>query len=198
VDTNYNTLVKMLRLLEDIVWENMIRILTLSVPVYLALKILQSAHGEMVVAPSKYNPVFLKTTIIDMDQILKDSNLLNTCRSLSLERGSGINVCLDEYIKLSQHRSIDACGIFAYYINHPVGWLLYSYECDYIYFKAEKCEAVSHIYVHPDWRRLGIGTKLIHTASRMADPDTLRVYDYNAPLFFQPLMGRINNILPVV
>ena len=145
----------------------------------------------------EFNPIFLKINIIDMDDILRNPHLMSTCRALSKGDNHGMHICLEGYTKLLKERSVDACGIFAHYLDIPIGWLMFSYERDYVMFQSSENEAVCQLYVHHDWRRLGIGTRLIHLASRMANPDTLRVYEHNEYDFFRPLIRKIENLAPV-
>jgi GNAT superfamily N-acetyltransferase len=144
-----------------------------------------------------FNPAFLKITIIDMDDILRNQHLMTMCRTLSLGGNSGMNACLGAYSKLIETRSVDSCGIFAYYLDIPVGWCMYTYEDDQFCFRPKEGEAVSHIYVHEQWRRLGIGGRLIQVAQKMAMPDVLRVYEHNNYSFFRPLIQKMNNLAAV-
>lgn len=141
-----------------------------------------------------FNPAFLKIVLIDMDDILRNQHLVTMCRTLSLGGTSGMNICLNEYADLLKTRSVDACGIFAHYLDIPVGWCLYTYEDDYFCFRPEEGEVASHIYVHEQWRRLGIGTRLIQLATKMAEPDALRVYAHNNYDFFRPLIEKTDNM----
>lgn len=144
-----------------------------------------------------FNPIYLKINIIDMDDILRNPHLVTMCRALSLGGSSGMNKCLDGYMKLLKKRSVDACGIFAHYLDISVGWCMYTYEDDHVYFKPKEGETASHVYVHEQWRRLGIGTRLIQVAARMAAPDVLRVYEHNNYGFFRPMIQRTNNLAAV-
>jgi len=144
-----------------------------------------------------FNPSFLKINIIDMDDILRNQHLVTMCRALSLGGGSGMNACLDKYAALLETRSVDACGIFAHYLDISVGWCLYTHEDDQVSFRPKEGEAASHVYVHEQWRRLGIGGRLIQVAQRMASPDVLRVYEHNNYPFFRPLIQRMNNLQAV-
>jgi GNAT superfamily N-acetyltransferase len=90
---------------------------------------------------------------------------------------SGINTFLNKYTEEGKSRSIDACGIFAHYQDIPVGWLLFTYEDDQLSFRPKEGEACIHIFVKPEWRRCGIGKRLLQMAAKMAEPDIVRVYD---------------------
>lgn len=141
-----------------------------------------------------FNPAFLKINIIDMDDILVNPHLMTMCRTLSLGGVSGMNICLDQYAELLKKRSVDACGIFAHYLDIAVGWCMYTHEDDYTFFTSKDGEAASHIYVHEQWRRFGIGTRLIQLATKMAEPDMLRVYEHDNYNFFRPLIQKANNL----
>lgn len=145
-----------------------------------------------------FNPVFFKMSIIEMDDILRTPYLMDTCRRLSLGPGYGMNRCLDRYSQIVQQRSVDATGVIAFYQNIPIGWLLYTYEHDCMSFIGYNGEAACHLYVDGAWRRLGIGTKLLHLAVRMADPDTLRVYAHENEAFFNPIINKNQNVAAVI
>ena len=102
------------------------------------------------------------------------------------------------YERLIQERSVDATGIFAFYQGKPVGWLLYTYETDCVSFRPwerdNSNEAAAHIFVAEEWRRLGIGTRLLQMAAKMAEPDTLRVYAHENQSFFQPIIKQFDSL----
>jgi len=151
------------------------------------------------------NPLFLKITMVDMDDILRNPHLMQTCRNLSHGQGdpdcvSGMNYFLKRRSQEVKDRSIDAMGIFAHYLNTPVGWVLLSYEDDAFCFhppEGNKESAVAQIYVRQDWRRQGIGSRLMQFAIKVAEPDTVRVYRHSAEEFFVPLIERNQNLICV-
>ena len=135
-----------------------------------------------------FNEAFLKTRMIEMDDIIADQAMMQTARSLTLGRPSGINSALDYYTTLRATRSVDALGIFAYYQAQAVGWALYTYEMDNYSFDPIDGHACAQVYVLPDYRRLGIGRKLIKQAANLAAPDVIKVYHWSNYYFFDQLM----------
>ena len=123
-----------------------------------------------------------------MDEIVSTPSLLATARGLTLSPSSGMNNALDYYRELHKQRSVDALGVFAYYQRTAVGWALFTYEDDKFDFIAKDKHICSHIFVDPDYRRLGIGSKLINKVAQMAAPDTMNIYAWSNKCFFYPLM----------
>lgn len=150
------------------------------------------AHGAAVI-----NPNLLRISIIDMDDVLQTPYLEEACRRLSHGPGYGMNNSLNYYKKLLKERSVDACAIMAFYNGPVVGWLMYSYEDDCVSYRPKTDEAVAHIFVEQQWRRCGIGTKLLQMASRMAWPETLRVYPWEEREFFNPIMEQNTNLASI-
>jgi GNAT superfamily N-acetyltransferase len=141
-----------------------------------------------------FNLLYLKISILEMDDVLQNPHLNETCRRLSFGLGYGMTRFLDFYGSLFRERSIDACAIMAYYLHNPVGWALFSYESDRIEFRKREGEAVCHFFVQESWRRYGIGTRLIDIASKMASPDTLKVYAHENYKFFDPFIQQYKNV----
>ena len=86
-----------------------------------------------------------------MDDIIKTPYLNQTCRKLSHGPGYGMTKFLNRSEVISAIRSIDACGILAFYQLNPVGWLLYTYEPDHMEF-SPKMERHVAIFL---WMRIG-------------------------------------------
>jgi GNAT superfamily N-acetyltransferase len=135
-----------------------------------------------------FNADLLKTQMIEMDDILADDNLMQTARRLTLGRPSGMNAALDHYTTLCATRSVDALGIFAYYMNEPIGWALFTYETDCYEFRPEEGQACAQVYVLPDYRRFGVGRKLIKMTAKLGNPGIVKVYHHSNYRFFDPLM----------
>jgi GNAT superfamily N-acetyltransferase len=121
-----------------------------------------------------FNADLLKTQMIEMDDILVDAALMQTARRLTLGRPSGMNAALDHYTELRTTRSIDALGIFAYYMSEPIGWALFTYETDTYEFRPENGQACAQVYVLPDYRRFGVGRKLIKMVAKLGSPVSLK------------------------
>jgi len=130
----------------------------------------------------------VKLKIIEMDEIVSTPSLLATARRLTLSPSSGMNNALDYYRELYKQRSVDALGIFAYHQQKAVGWALFTFEDDRFDFTAKDGHICSHIFVDPDYRRIGIGSKLMNKVAQMATPDTINVYAWSNRGFFYPLM----------
>lgn len=153
-------------------------------------------------AVSKFNPYFLKIAVVGMDHVLRSPHLLQTCRNLSLGGGnpesySGMNLFLKRYSALVEKQSINARGIFAHYHDVPVGWLLLTYVDDAFSFRARTGEACTQIYVRESWRRLGIGSRLQHTAAELAAPNKVRVYEWDNPDFFKKVKEKSGNLINI-
>jgi len=141
-----------------------------------------------------FNPDFLKIKMVEMDDLLKSPSLLSIARNLSKGPFAGMCSTLDKYTELSKVRSVDALGLFAHYLGEVVGWLLFTYEDDAHCFTRKEGEACTHIFVHPNYRRLGIGTRLQKVAAKIANPDVVRVYEHNNYLFFKQAMSQASNL----
>jgi GNAT superfamily N-acetyltransferase len=105
-----------------------------------------------------------------------------------------MNSALDHYTELRAKRSVDALGIFAYYMGEAIGWSLFTYESDDYYFQSEDGKACAQVYVRPVYRRLGIGRKLISQAAKLADPDIVKVYAHSDYSFFDVVMKEQRNL----
>jgi GNAT superfamily N-acetyltransferase len=147
----------------------------------------------------EFNPLSLKIEIVEMDDVIQSPDLMKTCRSLTLRPTSGMNRALNSFTTLHKTRSVDALALFANYVGDTVAWLLFGYEDDNNYFHSPHGKAFSHVFVRPDYRRLGIGSRLQRMAAKLAElaePDTVEVYDdsENNAEFFRQMMQTNNNI----
>jgi GNAT superfamily N-acetyltransferase len=124
---------------------------------------------------------------IEMDEIIRSPELLKVARQLTISPDSGMNEALNHYIGI-EDRSIDAFGIFAYHLEKPIGWALFTYESDNFDFTPEPGYVCAHVYVKPIHRRRGVGTQLIGMCEKLAQPDILCVYEWSAREFFKPLI----------
>jgi GNAT superfamily N-acetyltransferase len=143
---------------------------------------------------SVFNPTKIKLDIIEMDEIVRSTEIMKTCRALTLGGVSGMNSALDYYKLLAGTRSINALGIFANYGSICVGWALFTYEDDQFYFTARDGNVCTQIYVHPNYRRQGIGKKLMDKATILAKPDTMNVYAWSNWNFFYPFIQKHSHI----
>jgi GNAT superfamily N-acetyltransferase len=136
-----------------------------------------------------YNSLFLRIKIIEMDEIVRSPSLIAIARKLTLHPGSGMNHALDYYIRLTTQRSVDAVGIFAEYLSIPIGWSLFTYESDQYSFYPQPGQVCAQVYVDTNYRRLGVGKALLEMATKLARPDTLKVYAWSAPSFFDSFIN---------
>lgn len=145
---------------------------------------------------SEEHRLSVRLRAIEMDEIITTPSLLKMARGMTLHGGSGMNQALDYYTDLfnREGRSIDALGIFAYSLDQPVGWSLFTYESDNFSFMPRPGRACAQVFVKPPYRRLGVGTELITMASKLARPDVLEVYMWSAQEFFQPLAQKCSHI----
>lgn len=140
---------------------------------------------------STFDPRHLRFQIHEMDDILTTPFLLESARRLTLHPRSGMNGALNTYQYVSQSRScsIDALGIFAYYLDQPIGWALFTYESDGTSFHPDNKETCcGQVFVQPEYRRKGIGKRLLSMAARLAVPDTMVVYAWEDLKFFNPIL----------
>jgi len=131
--------------------------------------------------------------VVEMDQILKDTDLLTTCRRLSHGyASSGMNRALTLYQSMADRgQSVDARGVFAKYGSQYIGWLLFTRLADDFYYTPKPNHACAQIYVHESYRRKGVGTRLLKVAKKLTTPqEKLVVYAHSNPEFFVPLMNQ--------
>lgn len=145
------------------------------------------------------NPLSVRLQSIEMDEIIDNPELLRLVRRMTLYPESGMNMALDYFcsIRKLEQRSVDALGIFAYLLQEPIGWALFTYEGDTHSFEPANGQACAQVYVREDYRRQGVGTELMEMCARLAKPDLLRVYEWSAMEFFQPLLINHSHISSV-
>lgn len=132
------------------------------------------------------------------NEVVKNSDLMNSLRSLTLAPYSGLNYELNMLEKISKNREAVAKVIMAYYTDELVGWALLSREYSKFQFpngtKGFKPEngMLFQVYVAPDYRRCGIATSLFKEASNNAGSYKIGVSPWNTPSrsFFSTLEQR--------
>lgn len=142
---------------------------------------------------NKINHNLLRLKTIEMDDIVSDNELLSVARYLTIFPSSGMNKALDYYRELHKERSVNALGIFAYHMAMPIGWALFTYESDAYSFDPVEGQACAQIFVQPEYRRQGVGSELIKLVGKMAQPDIVKVYDYENYSFFRPLINAFSH-----
>jgi hypothetical protein len=144
------------------------------------------------------NYIDTSISVIDMNDAMKDQNLLSILRQLTSSSKSGMNMALNHFEKLIDCRPIQARAILARYAdNSIVGWNLLSYESDGFFFNPTPQTMVSHTYVAEDFRKYGIGKKLFTKAIHLInDNETIRIYDstIKSSRFFAPFMKQCPNV----
>lgn len=144
------------------------------------------------------NYISVSMSFIDMNDAMKDQNLLSILRKLTSSSKSGMNTALNHFEKLIDCRPIQARAILAKYVGDSiVGWNLLSYESDGFFFNPTPQTMVSHTYVAEDFRRYGIGKKLFTKAIHLVnDNETIRIYDgtIKSSRFFTPFMKQYPNV----
>jgi GNAT superfamily N-acetyltransferase len=128
---------------------------------------------------------------VEMDDVLKDADLLATVRRLTLGGNSGMNVALDYYLILKTTRSVRAHAIIAYHDDEAIGWALLTRESDKHSFQERIGHACIQVYVARPYRRNGVGCSLLKTATELYE-DTIHVYEWSEPKFFSLFMGEKN------
>lgn len=131
-----------------------------------------------------------------MDEVIRSNELLATLRRLSLGGYSGMNVALNKFIRDMLLRSIDAKAIMMYNNDVAVGWALFSRDVatDHYHFNAKDNSICFQIYVDPNYRRMGIGSRLIRAAISLANGAVIKVYEFDAPAFFAQHKAQAENI----
>ncbi len=104
-----------------------------------------------------------------------------------------MNRALDHYhvVKQTEGRHIDAKGIFARHLGEYVGWALWTRETDNFSFKPTPGQVAFQVYVAANYRRKGVGTRLLQHACSLTLPDEkVHVYYWSNPSFFEPFKNQ--------
>lgn len=130
--------------------------------------------------------------VVDFNKVAKDQLLLNKLRKLTFGGYSGMNIELNMLERLCKSQSVNAQIIKGYVDKELIAWALLSKEKSEYYFRhsyngAETGQGVLfEIFVHPSFRRLGIGTKFMKVARRKVNGDRLCIapHDYRSNAFY--------------
>ena len=115
---------------------------------------------------------------IDINVALRNPELREKLRELTLCPGSGMNCALDLYEVETHKRNVNAMAIMASSCQKYIGWNLLTYESDGFNFRPKKeNNACSHTFVMSEFRKCGVGGALIAKAVEIALPNIVRVYD---------------------
>lgn len=145
----------------------------------------------------------MKLKILDMNKVMRDVKILSMLRNMTLDGVSGMQATLDKYQDMIDCREkIRATAIIAYMWSSPVAWGLLSWEStdgqivDYdstlgVYFQ---------IFVEEEYRRQGIGSKLIARARKIVGSERLNVccWSEEATLFYRSNLDKNPIGLPLI
>jgi GNAT superfamily N-acetyltransferase len=126
----------------------------------------------------------LKIKVKDFNDVMKDPSLLKNLRELTLNFGSGMNHELNNIEDQYKIREVNAKAILAYKKKELVGWALLSKEAsDYSFINEEGFKpsmgSMFQVYIHPNHRRIGIGSILMRYGRRHAGPNTLCIVPWD-------------------
>jgi GNAT superfamily N-acetyltransferase len=130
------------------------------------------------------NVLDLTIRALDFNLVAKQPELIKQFRKLTLYPYSGLNYELSHLLSLSKYRQVSAQTLLAYYQNNLVAWALMSKEESQARFPSNYCYhstdgILLEMYVHPNYRRQGIGSKLIKVARHKALPSRLCVVPWD-------------------
>ena len=141
-----------------------------------------------------YDSAFLSFKTYNIEEIIKTPSLLEIARSLTICMHSGMNCALNAYSVAVDLKTVEAKAIFAYYIDYPVGWLLYTAESDSCEFLSTPGQVCVQLFVRSEFRRKGIGTKLMDVAAKLADKNIVKVYAWDNVEFFNSVIINSNQV----
>lgn len=113
-----------------------------------------------------------KFAVEDFNDVVKKPSLMKKLRDLTLGYGSGMNCELDHLINTIKDRKVNCKIIKVVTKNKLVAWALLSRESSSFKFMNTwdrfdpKIGTLFEVYVHPDYRRMGIGSELIKIARK--------------------------------
>ncbi len=125
----------------------------------------------------KLDPLTIRT--IDFNLIVSRPEFCKKLKKLTLHADSGLNYELDNLLKISKQRKINAKVLTAYHKKSLIGWALLSKEnsnfCFYNTLDGFDASqgVLFEVYVDPEYRRRGVGTTLIRTAKKCIGKDQL-------------------------
>lgn len=133
----------------------------------------------------------LDISVKSFNEIIDKPRLILNLRKLTLNSFSGMNRELNHLLESAKHRQVSARVILVHQGGQLVAWALMSKEETSFRFRYTGSYHPSdgfllEMYVHPDFRRQGIGTELMKIARRKAGPYRLCVapWDDGSEAFF--------------
>jgi GNAT superfamily N-acetyltransferase len=122
---------------------------------------------------------------LDFNLVARQPELLKQFRKLTLYPWSGMNQEIDHLLKKIGYRPVSAIALTASQDSRIVGWGLLSKEQSPFEFPTTggyyypSDGTLFEIYVHPDYRRQGIGSELLKVARRKAFPSRLCICSWD-------------------
>lgn len=133
----------------------------------------------------------LKIKTEDFNTVAQKPDLLKKLRALTLYPKSGLNFELTHLLESARVRNVNAKVLLAYHKKNIVGWALLSREkTDFSFPNYDGYEpyrgTLFEVFVHPDYRRKGIGSSLVKAARKKAGSMRLCVapWDYQSERFY--------------
>jgi GNAT superfamily N-acetyltransferase len=123
---------------------------------------------------------------LDFNLLPQHPELVKQLRKLTLHPYSGLNKELTLLFRLMESRPVQSQILLAYRNQKLVGWALLSKERSYMVFSNTHSHfepedgMLFEVFIHPDYRRQGIGSELMKVARRKATPYRLCVAPWDA------------------
>jgi GNAT superfamily N-acetyltransferase len=127
-----------------------------------------------------------KFLIEDFNDVAKKPSLIKKLRDLTLCYGSGMNIELDHLLATIKERKVNCRIIKVISKTKLVAWALLSRESSSFKFSNTwdrfdpSIGTLFEVYVHPDYRRMGIGSELIKIARKRSGSMTLCIAPWDS------------------
>ena len=141
-----------------------------------------------------FTPAFLKkkdlpgltVRVSDFNLLAQRPGVIKKLRTLTLHSGSGMNNELDSLLSLVKRRPVDCKVIRAYIDSKLVGWAILSRENSNFNFPntdngfSSDQGVLFEVFVSPEHRRKGVGTKIIETAKKKSGGQPICLCPWNS------------------
>lgn len=127
----------------------------------------------------------LTIRVSDFNLLARRPEVIKKLRTLTLASTSGMNFEIDNLLDLIKQRPVDCKVIRAYQDTILVGWGILSREnSDFKFLNTQSGFSSSQgvlfqLYVHPEYRRKGIGTKITEIAKKKAGKHSICFSPWN-------------------
>lgn len=128
----------------------------------------------------------LTVRVSDFNLVAQRPAVIKKLRTLTLNSTSGLNNEIDNLLNLVKRRPVDCKIIRAYLDSKLVGWAILSREnSDFNFpntdngFSSDQ-GVLFEVYVHPEYRRKGVGTKIIETAKKKSGKQPICLCPWNS------------------